>query len=97
MQDANPNLRTLTILVRLTGYDLLAQLLSIRGLVGSEDSYWTAYHYLRQRTGKMDYVSYRRLRLPIGSRPTFGRCPHGSSLQSGIHATLQAVGHEVDA
>jgi hypothetical protein len=28
-------------------------LLSIRGLVGSEDSYWKAYHYLRQRARKM--------------------------------------------
>ena len=29
-------------------------LLTIRGLVGSEDSYWKAYTYLRERTSKMD-------------------------------------------
>ena len=43
---------------------------SIRGLLGSEYSYWTAYHYRRKRAGKMDDVSYRRLRLPIGSGVT---------------------------
>jgi len=49
-------------------------LLTIRGLVGSEDSYWKAYTYLRERTSKMDYVTYRRLRLPIGSGITEAAC-----------------------
>lgn len=49
-------------------------LLTIRGLVGGEDSYWTAYHYLRQRAGKMDYVNYRHFRLPIGSGVTEAAC-----------------------
>lgn len=49
-------------------------LLAVRGLVGSEDSYTTAYNYLRQRAGKMDYVNYRRLRLPIGSGITEAAC-----------------------
>ncbi len=49
-------------------------LLTIRGLVGSAASYCTAYTYLRERAGKMDYVSYRRLRLPIGSGITEAAC-----------------------
>ncbi len=47
---------------------------TIRGLVGSEDSYWNAYMYLRERTSKMDYMIYRRLRLPIGSGITEAAC-----------------------
>jgi hypothetical protein len=49
-------------------------LLAIRGSVGSEDSYFKAYRFLRDRTEKMDYVSYRRLRLPIGSSVTEAAC-----------------------
>ena len=49
-------------------------LLSIRGLVGSEDAYGTAYNYLRNRTEKMDYSTYRRLRMPIGSGVTEAAC-----------------------
>lgn len=49
-------------------------LLKIRGLVGSEASYCTAYNYLRERASKMDYVNYRRLRLPIGSGITEAAC-----------------------
>ena len=47
---------------------------AIRGLVGSAASYDTAYRYLRQRAGKMDYRNYRRLRLPIGSGVTEAAC-----------------------
>ena len=65
-------------------------LLTIHGLVGSEDSYWGAYQYLRQRASKMDYARCRRLRLPIRSGAG------GSGLQGGFHATLQAVGGEMD-
>jgi len=49
-------------------------LMTIRGLVGNEDSYWNAYLYLRDRMSKMDYVNYRRLRLPIGSGITEAAC-----------------------
>jgi hypothetical protein len=49
-------------------------LLSIRGLVGSEDTYCTGYNFLRERASKMDYVAYRRLRLPIGSGVTEAAC-----------------------
>jgi hypothetical protein len=50
-------------------------LIAIRGLDGSaEDSYFTAYAFLRNRVSKMDYVSYRRLRLPIGSGVTEAAC-----------------------
>lgn len=49
-------------------------LLSLRGLVGSEEVYWNAYHYLRNRAQKMDYPTYRRLRLPIGSGVTEAAC-----------------------
>jgi len=53
---------------------------TIRGLVGSEKKFTSAYNYLRNRTAKMDYPTYQRLRMPIGSRPTFGRCPDRSGL-----------------
>jgi hypothetical protein len=49
-------------------------LLKTRELVGSEASYWTAYWYLRHRASKMDYVTYRRLRMPIGSGITEAAC-----------------------
>lgn len=49
-------------------------MLSIRGLVGSEENYWKAYRYLYERAGKMDYPTYRRLRLPIGSGVTEAAC-----------------------
>jgi hypothetical protein len=49
-------------------------LLTIRGLIGSEDAYWTAYRYLRERASKMDYPTYRRFRLPIGSGVTEAAC-----------------------
>lgn len=49
-------------------------LLSVRGLIGSEEAYWQAYHYLRERAKKMNYSTYRRLRLPIGSGVTEAAC-----------------------
>jgi hypothetical protein len=52
-------------------------LLSRRGVIGgdaSEEKYWTAYRYLRTRAGKMDYATYRRLKLPIGSGVTEAAC-----------------------
>jgi hypothetical protein len=49
-------------------------LAAIRGLVGAEDSYWQAYHYLRDRAPKMDYRTYRRFRLPLGSGVTEAAC-----------------------
>ena len=67
-------------------------LLTIRGLVGSEDSYGKAYTYLRERTGKMDYVTYRRLRLPIGSGITEAACKIVFTQrfkQSGMKWTIQ--------
>jgi hypothetical protein len=50
---------------------------SRRGLIGgdaAEEKYSTAYHYLRSRASKMDYVHYRRLKLPIGSGVTEAAC-----------------------
>lgn len=47
---------------------------TIRGLVGSEKDYRTAYNFLRSRAAKMDYRQYRRLRLPIGSGVTEAAC-----------------------
>ena len=49
-------------------------LMTIRALVGSEDSYWSAYDFLRNRASKMNYATYRRLRLPIGSGITEAAC-----------------------
>lgn len=49
-------------------------LLTRRGLLGEEDAYWNAYHYLRDRASKMDYSTYRRLRMPIGSGITEAAC-----------------------
>jgi len=45
-----------------------------RGLIGSEDDYEKAYRYLRHRTSRMDYRTYRHLRLPIGSGVTEAAC-----------------------
>lgn len=49
-------------------------LLAHRGLTGSVESYYTAYHYMRDRAGKMDYAHWRRLKLPIGSGVTEAAC-----------------------
>jgi hypothetical protein len=49
-------------------------LMTIRGLAGSEDSYWSAYDFLRNRASKMNYATYRHLRLPIGSGITEAAC-----------------------
>jgi hypothetical protein len=49
-------------------------LMTIRGLVGSDDAYEKAYEYLRMRASKMDYRTYRRCRLPIGSGVTEAAC-----------------------
>ena len=45
-----------------------------RGLIGSEDDYEKAYRYLRHRASRMDYRTYRHLRLPIGSGVTEAAC-----------------------
>jgi hypothetical protein len=47
---------------------------TIRGLVGSEKDYASAYNFLRSRTAKMDYPVYQRLRMPIGSGVTEAAC-----------------------
>jgi hypothetical protein len=47
---------------------------TFHGLMGEEDAYWSAYQYLRQRASKMDYATYRRLRMPIGSGITEAAC-----------------------
>jgi len=47
---------------------------TIRGLVGLEENYTSAYNYLRSRTAKMDYPAYQRLRMPIGSGVTEAAC-----------------------
>ena len=49
-------------------------LLTLRGLAGSAASYYKAYRYLHERAAKMDYMNYRRLRLPIGSGITEAAC-----------------------
>ena len=49
-------------------------LLTTRGLVGTQESYDTAYSFLRERASKMDYQAYRKLRLPIGSGITEAAC-----------------------
>ena len=49
-------------------------LLRFRGLIGEQDVYRSAYDYLRQRASKMDYSTYRRLRMPIGSGITEAAC-----------------------
>lgn len=49
-------------------------LLRTRSLIGSEVNYWQAYRYLRYRASKMDYSTYRRFLLPIGSGVTEAAC-----------------------
>lgn len=49
-------------------------LLASRGLIGEEDAYWNAYNYLRNRASKMDYRTYQRLKMPIGSGITEAAC-----------------------
>jgi hypothetical protein len=45
-----------------------------RALVGNAKDYETAYDYLRRRTRHLDYRSYRKLHLPIGSGVTEACC-----------------------
>ena len=47
---------------------------TIRGLVGTQENYWNAYNFLRSRTARMDYPTYQRLRMPIGSGVTEAAC-----------------------
>jgi hypothetical protein len=47
---------------------------SIRGLVGEESDYASAYNFLRRHASSMDYSRYRRLRTPIGSGVTEAAC-----------------------
>jgi hypothetical protein len=50
------------------------QLRAIRGLVGEESDYESAYHYLRRHSPWMNYAERRRLRVPIGSGVTEAAC-----------------------
>jgi len=50
------------------------QLRAIRGLVGEESDYESAYNYLRRHSPWMDYAERRRLRVPIGSGVTEAAC-----------------------
>jgi len=45
-----------------------------RGLVGQATDYQTAYDYLSRRIRQLDYHSYRKLHLPIGSGVTEACC-----------------------
>jgi hypothetical protein len=47
---------------------------SIRGLVGEESDYASAYNFLRRHASSMDYSRYRRQRTPIGSGVTEAGC-----------------------
>jgi len=47
---------------------------TIRGLVGEESAYTSAYNYLRRHAGSMDYARLRRARMPIGSGVTEAGC-----------------------
>ena len=47
---------------------------TIRGLIGSEDDSRKVDRYLRRRTSKRDYRTYRHFRLPIGSGVTEAAC-----------------------
>lgn len=47
---------------------------AIRGLVGEESGYESAYAYLRNHSASMDYRTYRRLQAPIGSGVTEAAC-----------------------
>jgi hypothetical protein len=51
-----------------------ASLRSIRGLVGEDSDYQTAYDYLRRHASWMDYSTYGRLHVPIGSGVTEAAC-----------------------
>ena len=48
----------------------VGQLRAIRGLVGEESDYDSAYNYLRGHSPWMNYAERRRLRVPIGSDVT---------------------------
>ena len=50
------------------------QLRTIRGLVGKESDYDSAYNYLRGHARWMNYADRRRLRVPIGSGVTEAAC-----------------------
>ena len=50
------------------------QLRTIRGLVGKESDYDSAYNYLRGHARWMNYAEHRRLRVPIGSGVTEAAC-----------------------
>ena len=50
------------------------QLRTIRGLVGKESDYESAYNYLRGHARWMNYAARRRLRVPIGSGVTEAAC-----------------------
>ena len=50
------------------------QLRAIRGLVGEESDYDSAYNYLRGHSPWMNYAERRRLRVPIGSGVTKAAC-----------------------
>jgi len=50
------------------------QLRALRGLVGEESDYDSAYHYLRGHADSMHYAQRRRLRVPIGSGVTEAAC-----------------------
>ena len=50
------------------------QLRAIRGLVGEESDYESAYNYLRRHSPWMNYAERRRLRVPIGSGVTEAAC-----------------------
>jgi hypothetical protein len=50
------------------------QLRAIRGLVGEESDYDSAYNYLRGHSPWMNYAERRRLRVPIGSGVTEAAC-----------------------
>jgi hypothetical protein len=50
------------------------QLRTIRGLVGQESDYSSAYNYLRRHAAQMNYSQRRRLRVPIGSGVTEAAC-----------------------
>ena len=50
------------------------QLRAIRGLVGDESDYESAYNYLRGHSPWMNYAARRRLRIPIGSGVTEAAC-----------------------
>ena len=51
-----------------------AALRKIRGLEGLQKDYVKAYNYLHKHMHFMDYVRYRRKRLPIGSGITEAAC-----------------------